>query len=144
MHEVYDHRDRGVNAAITIEADDARQFGVSSFYSVKVEDGSAAPLVVCIPFQERWDGNSALRGVTEEALCAVLIDRLRSIQMGPLANTETNRALVYTQKALHALKQRPRLRTIASGTPTPFEAVDHETTSLRIIDESLGESPGAG
>jgi hypothetical protein len=145
MHEVYDHRDRGVNAAITIEADDARQFGVSSFYSIKVEDGSAAPLVVCIPIQERWNGKSELRGVTEEALFAVLIDRLRAIQMGPLANPETNRALVYAQRALHALKQRPRLRTVNSTETTTHPCPTNQEPSPRhSSDKAPGEGPVAG
>jgi hypothetical protein len=111
MHEVFDHRDRGANAAISIEADDARHYGVSSFYSIKVEGVAEEPLIICLPFQERWSGKPELRGVTEEALFAVLIDRLRSVQMGPLANPETNRALVYTQRALQALKQRAFART---------------------------------
>lgn len=144
MPEVYDHRDRGANAAITIEADDARQYGVSSFYSIKVHDGSAAPLVVCIPFQERWNGQSELRGVTEEALFAVLIDRLRGIQIGPLANPETNRALVYAQRALHAMKQRPRLRTASTQTSTPLCSIDEDAFQRYAGDEPPGEPLSAG
>lgn len=55
-----------------------------------------------------------VNGVTQEALLAIVIDRLRSFQAGPFACESNQKALDYTLLALSFLQDRTRAR-IARG-----------------------------
>ncbi len=55
-----------------------------------------------------------VNGVTQEALLAIVMDRLRSFQAGPFACQENGEALAYCAAALHQLQKRTRAR-IARG-----------------------------
>jgi len=51
-----------------------------------------------------------INGVTQEALLAIVIDRLRSFQAGPFACDENAVALKFCENALQVLQTRTRLR----------------------------------
>jgi hypothetical protein len=55
-----------------------------------------------------------VNGITQEALLAIVIDRLRSFQAGPFAHTNNAEALVRCEEALAYLQSRTRER-IARG-----------------------------
>lgn len=57
------------------------------------------------PIKER-----GINGVTNEALLAVVIDRLRSFQNGPFPSTENSQALNHVELALDWLKKRTKDR----------------------------------
>lgn len=58
--------------------------------------------------------NGAIKGLTHEALLAIIIDRMRAFQNGPFACTENALALTHCEGALDALQHRTRER-IARG-----------------------------
>lgn len=63
-----------------------------------------------IRFQNGPIKEHGVNGITQEALLAVVIDRLRSFQAGPFASEYNQEALVHTEQALHALQRRTRER----------------------------------
>lgn len=59
-----------------------------------------------IRFQNGNPTEVGVNGVTDEALIAISIDRLKSYQTGPNANRETAVALTQLEEALASLKSR--------------------------------------
>lgn len=66
---------------------------------------------LCILFQASPIGDKP-SGVTNEALLAVLIDRLEGFAMGPFPSSDTNMALEHCRQALVALKRRTSERIV--------------------------------
>lgn len=65
------------------------------------------PIVLCdIRFQDGPIGDAGVNGVTQEALLAVVADRLRSFQAGPFACGANARALTAVEAALQELHSR--------------------------------------
>lgn len=73
---------------------------------------SGARLVVM--FQNGPIKEFGVNGVTQEALLAIVIDRLRSFQAGPFACADNAEALVHGEAVLKCLQRRTRAR-IARG-----------------------------
>jgi hypothetical protein len=67
-----------------------------------------------IHFQEGPIKEFGVNGITQEALLAIVIDRLRSFQAGPFACEDNATALDHCQKALETLQKRTLAR-IARG-----------------------------
>lgn len=59
-----------------------------------------------IRFQNGNPTEVGVNGVTDEALIAISIDRMKSFQTGPNANRETGIALTQLEEALTSLKSR--------------------------------------
>lgn len=59
-----------------------------------------------ISFQNGPIKEVGINGVTQEALLAIIIDRLRSFQKGPFSCKENACALTHVEEALHWLQQR--------------------------------------
>ena len=68
------------------------------------------PCSQVILFQNGPIPERGVNGVTQEALLAIVIDRLRCFQAGPYACEDNQRALVHTELALLALKERTKAR----------------------------------
>lgn len=83
--------------------------GASHEYVVKPPDGRLGEFVCPIVFQD-GSPKDGFNGVTNEALLAVLIDRLTGFQAGPFACTENSIALSMLQEAMKFLKQRTEQR----------------------------------
>lgn len=100
---------------IIIEADERDPaFGNSSHsYIIKVacadETGFGGATIV-VPFQHGPLGERGINGVTNEALIAIVIDRLAGFQSGEWPCEENEAALVGLEKALAALLERTRKR----------------------------------
>ena len=80
-------------------------------------EGSVTGEICLISFQNGPIKENGVNGVTQEALLAIVIDRLRSFQNGPYNcadNEEALGACTKALKALHAL-QRRTLARIARG-----------------------------
>jgi hypothetical protein len=69
---------------------------------------------LAIHFQEGAIKENGVNGITQEALLAIVIDRLRSFQAGPYPSEENDSALALCEAALECLKKRT-LRRIARG-----------------------------
>lgn len=63
-----------------------------------------------ILFQNGPIAKSGVNGITQEALLAIVIDRLQSFQAGPFACRENALALTKCEEALHWLHHRTRAR----------------------------------
>lgn len=73
--------------------------------------GSTMPLCV-IPFQSGPIPDVGINGVTNEALLAIVADRIKGFQSGPFGCRENALALTKIQEALHWLHHRTRERFI--------------------------------
>lgn len=73
-----------------------------------------------ILFQNGTIPDKGVNGVTQEALLAIVADRLRSFQAGPFACKENACALTHIEEAMHWLQQRTikRMRRGVEGTHT--------------------------
>lgn len=74
--------------------------------------------VMNILFQNGTIPENGTNGVTQEALLAIVADRLRSFQAGPFSCKENACALTHIEEALHWLQQRTikRMRRGVEGT----------------------------
>lgn len=104
MRIICDHKkDNCHNTAIQIKAiDTPGQDGMSLVYQITLLDGEGETSYTHVL---RFQSEDAV-GVTDEALLAVVLDRLRGIQSGNLANCETAHALIKIEEALMRLGKR--------------------------------------
>ena len=85
-------------------------------------DRSTPPAVrLTIPFQNGPIAEAGVNGITQEALLAIVADRLECFQDGPYSCRENAIALTKIQEALHWLHHRTRERVArgVEGTSTP-------------------------
>ena len=68
------------------------------------------PLGLHIRFQDGPIKEAGVNGITQEALLAIVIDRLRSFQAGPYPSSFNARALYCCEEALGSLKARTQDR----------------------------------
>jgi hypothetical protein len=118
MRQLTDHIVSGDQAVqLTIEVTDAPgQGGANHKYEIRKGPGHGAdfPLLCEVNFQDGPIKESGVNGVTQEALLAIVIDRLRSFQAGEFACEDNAVALAHCTAALVALQQRT-IRRIARG-----------------------------
>lgn len=108
MRGIYDHKCGDLlNDYITIDVvDEPGSGGANHKYNIFVQDGRAANL----EFQEGPVHEVGPNGISQEALIAVCIDRLRCFQAGPFACRENALALTKLEEALMWLHARTRSR----------------------------------
>ena len=106
MKKITTHKVPGLNEAITITADDEVGCGGAHHqYTLSyLVEGQAC--TTFIDFQEGPIDAAGPNGVSNEALLAVVIDRLEGFQKGPFACVENEAALSHVQEALEYLKSR--------------------------------------
>lgn len=124
MRTLTDHIVEGdsANHQLTITVtDEPGQGGANHRYEISGFDTSSndsnedEPYVTCgILFQNGPIKEFGVNGLTQEALAAIIIDRLRSFQAGPFAGDYNARALECFDQGLNWLQQRTRDR-IARG-----------------------------
>lgn len=128
MRAITDHIVPGdsANHQLTIEVhDEPGQGGANHAYAIygfhTQSNTSAGPApfgkdetCAAILFQNGPIKEFGVNGLTQEALLAIVIDRLRSFQSGPFACDDNELALKHTQAALNTLQNRTRAR-IARG-----------------------------
>lgn len=108
MRKLTDHIINPANDRIDITAMDAPGAGGAHHYYAVDVDGSENG--IDIHFQNGPIAEAGINGVTQEALLAVVIDRLRCFQAGPFACRENDLALANVEQALHWLQQRTLAR----------------------------------
>ena len=123
VRTITDHRINDLNEALVIVSD-ARQPETgngSHHYSVTAhEAGKPTWHVAQIDFQHGPIGEVGVNGVTNEALLAIVIDRLRGWQAGPFACRENALALTKLEEALHWLHARS-LDRVARGVEGTYQ-----------------------
>lgn len=116
--KITDHRVNGLNEAIEISAVGAPgKGGAPNTYSLALYPIPEQPAsrFILLPFQSQpIQGPGDFDGFTNEALLAVVIDRLRCFQEGPFCCRENARALTLAEESLMWLQKRTRER-IARG-----------------------------
>lgn len=108
MKQITDHHDgHGLNESIVIEADNELN-GVCHSYDGKITlaDGSASDVLGIVFQRGPRNVEGSTPGVTEMAVLAIVIDRLRGHQAGPYATRENAIALTKCEEALMWMRQR--------------------------------------
>lgn len=119
MRELTEHRVNPANDVLKIEVVDEpgagganHRYVIGGFNTTSNPSGpSAEPYDDCeILFQNGPIAEVGVNGVTQEALLAIVADRLRSFQAGPYACRENALALTKIEEAQHWLHHRTRAR----------------------------------
>ena len=110
MRKLTDHivENDSVNHQIMIDVTDEPGAGGAN-HGYMISWPSSGPANTCfVPFQKGTVKEAGVNGVTNEALLAIVIDRLRSFQAGPFACEENALSLNHCEKALMWLQRRTR------------------------------------
>lgn len=122
-----DHKVNQANDTLTVRViDEPGSGGAHHAYMIEGFENTANPSDVddmdanqcLILFQNGPIGEVGVNGITHEALLAVVADRLRCFQAGPLACKANACALTHIEEAMHWLQQRTieRMRRGVEGT----------------------------
>jgi hypothetical protein len=116
MRKLTDHKLNGLNEDLHIAVcDEPGQGGACHVYSIAIgnnpgTDEGGVNEKCRIEFQNGPIKEAGVNGISQEALLAVLIDRLRSFQAGPFACRENAIALTHFEEGLMWLQKRTRDR----------------------------------
>ena len=120
MREITSHKVNGLNEQLQIEVlDEPGSGGASHHYGIFGWHSKGNPSVTpglddetkcTVLFQNGPIAESGVNGISNEALLAVVEDRLKSFQAGPYSCRENALALTHLQEALHWLHHRTRER----------------------------------
>jgi hypothetical protein len=122
MRTLTDHKLNGLNESITINVlDEPGQGGACHEYELVVDKGVYQLGDVTLPhemsyihsrisFQNGPVKEAGFNGISQEALMAVVIDRLRSFQAGQYSCRENAIALTHFEEGLMWLQKRTRDR----------------------------------
>lgn len=108
MRNVKIHHGSELNEKLEIVADAKDASGASYKYAISAE--SSAPAMVNIGFQKGALKESGFNGISDEALIAIVIDRLRGFQSGPFSCRENALALTKLEESMHWLNARTKDR----------------------------------
>lgn len=118
MRQIHDHKVNGLNEALSVIAvDQPGSGGANHHYIITLPDwtrnpdGSNSHHVWDLNFQNGPIQSPAdFNGITNEALLAVLIDRMRGFANGPFKCRENSVALTKLEETLMWLQKRTRDR----------------------------------
>ncbi len=119
MRELSDHKVNLANDQLTITIEGPPGAGGASHrYVISGANITANPAFAggeydddaVILFQNGVIGEHGMNGITNEALLAIVADRLRSFAAGPYPSRENSLALTKVEEALHWLHARTRNR----------------------------------
>lgn len=111
--EITSHKVNGLNEAITILAlDEPGSGGANHIYGISSFDpeDDDKETQTTIPFQQGPIAEFGVNGISNEALLAIVEDRLKGFQSGQYACRENAIALTHVQDAMHWLHHRTRER----------------------------------
>jgi hypothetical protein len=120
MREITSHKENTVNDTLTIKVtDEPGAGGANHRYLIQGFDRRHNPSGVMqmngddytiVLFQNGPIGEAGVNGITQEALLAIVVDRLDSFQAGRFQCHENEMALLHAREALEWLKARTRSR----------------------------------
>lgn len=128
------------NNALTIIADPPGPGGASQRYQIALQTDRGLIALETIAFQTGSPSCGSINGITNEALLAIVADRLRGFQEGPHPCAHNDDALVGVDAALLSLKVRT-VRILAGFAPLPVRADDGDEEESE--DEEVSETPHA-
>lgn len=115
MRTLTDHKTTALNEALEITVlDEPGHGGACHVYGIRQKDtplekqGDAHTVIA---FQNGPIQEFGVNGISQEALLAIVIDRLHCFQEGPFANEYNERALESCRDALRSLHARTKERT---------------------------------
>jgi hypothetical protein len=109
--EIVSHKVNGLNDALTILAtDDPGAGGANHRYCIEWNYNGPACDALQVRFQNGPIAEAGVNGVSNEALLAIVIDRLQGFQSGQYSCRENSIALTKLQEAMHWLQHRTRER----------------------------------
>lgn len=109
--EITSHKVNGLNEALTIRAvDEPGSGGASHEYEIGFETLPGGGKIIPINFQNGPIKEAGVNGISQEALLAIVADRLESFQRGPYATTDNLEALDYVKGAIETLHRRTKER----------------------------------
>lgn len=108
MREITTHKTNACNEDITITADerDEKYGNASHAYEIQWVENVAGICYTLIDFQHGPIKEVGVNGITNEALLAILIDRMEGFQSGPFACDHNQKALEHLKAALRQLVLR--------------------------------------
>lgn len=120
MREIQDHKVNPANDKLQIVVvDEPGAGGANHEYRIVLPPDSKSSVdSFDISFQNGPINEVGVNGVTQEALLAIVVDRLKSFQAGPYSCKENSVALTHTETALLWLQKRTldRMRRGVEGT----------------------------
>lgn len=119
MRDIITHRVNGLNELLRIEVlDEPGNGGANHVYGITSNEprNAATPPAVTLPirFQDGPISEVGVNGISNEALLAIVADRLECFQKGQYATRENALALTKIQEAMHWLHSRT-LERMARG-----------------------------
>lgn len=109
------HKVNGLNESLRIEVlDEPGAGGACHEYVIRVPLGGGVSRTDAILFQKGPIAEEGVNGISNEALLAIVEDRLKSFQNSPYMCRENALALTHIQDAMHWLHHRTRER-VARG-----------------------------
>lgn len=111
--EITIHKLNGLNDAIRITAEDSPGMGgANCAYKMSMVEGtpSAVAFETYICFQNGPTDTKRFNGFTNEALLAILIDRMEGFQRGPFKSEDNEHALAHMKETMGWLQKRTRER----------------------------------
>lgn len=114
LRELTSHRVNGLNESLRIEVlDEPGQGNACHKYAIRVPCSAPGGTVVrtdLIQFQDGPINEFGINGISNEALLAIVEDRLKGFHRGPFASRENSLALTHVQEAMMWLHKRTRDR----------------------------------
>lgn len=116
MRELTSHKVNGLNEALLVNVLDApgagnacHEYQVRKFVTGEPDD--TADVELCnVRFQNGPIAEAGINGISNEALLAIVEDRLKGFQSGEYSCRENALALTHLQEAMHWLHHRTRER----------------------------------
>lgn len=110
MRTLHEHETNPATEAIRIEVlDEPGPGGANHVYQILVPSGATTPSNR-LEFQNGPIGEVGVNGITNEALLAVVIDRMRGFQKGQFACNENHTILNHLKEAMFLLHERTKQR----------------------------------
>jgi hypothetical protein len=112
MRELTSHKCSDLNESIAVCVMDKPGPGGANheYHIVVVKRLSNFNKRICINFQEGAVKDVGVNGISDEALLAIVRDRLESFQDGPFSCKENEQAMHYVREAMRKLQERTKDR----------------------------------
>lgn len=106
------HEGSTLNNAISINSDERDESGGAHRYVARIDNPPhLMPSVCCyVQFQKGPLKEAGLNGISDEALLAIVVDRLEGFNEGKYRCRENSLAITHIQEALHWLQHRTNSR----------------------------------
>ena len=106
MRQIHGHEGSTLNNRIQIFADERDENGGSHEYDVHIHSEAYSGIKAGVRFQKGPLQEAGLNGISDEALIAIVIDRLEGFQTGPFKSRYNALAITKLEEAMMWLQKR--------------------------------------